>query len=71
MTEQLGLNAADVALIVGITQCSLIFYGLKRMEQTGQRRDKQLDQQDRKFAELVAENHLQNRAPERLLERTA
>ena len=53
MTEQLGLNAADVALLVGIAQCSLIGMGLWQMREAGQRRDRQLDQQDRRLNELL------------------
>lgn len=29
--------------VIGLLQCGLLFYGLRLMGQTGQRRDKQLD----------------------------
>ena len=39
MTEQLGLNAADVALIVGMAQCGLIAWGIWVMKGSNKSRD--------------------------------
>ena len=36
---------AFATVVVGGTQCGLIWYGLTRMEETGRRREKHLDQQ--------------------------
>ena len=44
-TDTIMIIAALVSSGVGITQCWLIWFGLKRMEETGKRREKQLDQQ--------------------------
>ena len=59
MTEQLGLNAADVALIVGMVQCGLIAWGISEMRGSNKSRE--------------ATNQMmiqQTKALERLLERT-
>ena len=39
MTEQLGLNAADVALIVGMVQCGLIAWGIGIMRSSNNSRE--------------------------------
>ena len=60
MTEQLGLNAADVALIVGMVQCGLIAWGISEMRGSNSSRE--------------ATNQMmiqQSKALERLLERSA
>ena len=39
MTEYLGLNAADVALLVGAMQCGLIAWGISEMRGSNKSRD--------------------------------
>ena len=60
MTEQLGLNAADVALIVGMVQCGLIAWGIGIMRGSNKSRDAVLE---------TLSQH--SRALERMLERAA
>ena len=43
-----------VSSVIGLIQCGLIYYGLRRIEQTGKRRDKQVDQQGEALAEIGA-----------------
>ena len=38
MTEAIGLNAADVALIVGIGQCLMIWLGIRAMKDSSDSR---------------------------------
>ncbi len=70
MTEQLGSNAADVAFLVGIAQCGLIYYGLLRMEKTGQRRDAQLDRQAKVLEDIGAGIREQSAPPDNECPRT-
>ena len=74
MTEQFGLNAADIALIVGATQCGLIAWGINQMRRSNESRDvvlKSLDQHAQALDRQLAASDQHSRALERLLERTA
>ena len=67
MTETLGLNAADVALIVGMVQCGLIAWGIRAMREGNKGRDAVLSTLSQQSETLT----LHTRALERLLERMA
>ena len=41
-----------LSTLVSMAQCGLIYYGLRRMELTGARRDKQVDQQGKALEEM-------------------
>ena len=66
------------AAVVGLAQCGLIGYGLWMMRQTGERRDRQLDRQEKALEDIgagIREQSAGIRAAvagiERLLERRA
>ena len=54
MADWVGILQALVALVVGGGQCLLIYYGLRRMEKTGARRDKQVEDQGKVLEEIGA-----------------
>ena len=80
MTEYFSLNAADVALIVGMVQCGLIAWGISEMRGSNKSRDATLKSLERQSKALELQNkslehqnkslELQSKALERLLERT-
>jgi len=71
MTEQLGLNAADVALIVGMVQCGLIAWGIRSMREGNKGRDVLIQSLERQTASLdqtLASQDRQESALARILE---
>ena len=67
MTEQLGLNAADVALIVGMVQCGLIAWGISMMRESTKSREAT----NQMLADIGAGIREQSAGIRALLERTA
>jgi len=67
MTEHLGLNAADVALIVGMVQCGLIAWGIWVMRGSNKSRDAT----NQMLADIGAGIREQSAGIRALLERTS
>ena len=74
MTEYFGLNAADVALLVGMFQCGLIAWGIRAMSEGNKGRDVLLEavkDQSAGLREQTASLRATTLGIEKLLERNA